>query len=82
MADDICHGCQMSEYSDYEDPDWFRKYIGMQWKEEPLDSAEDMSVEEFIQSPGFYEMNKALRNGGLLQKTEVIGNDAGNVSIK
>ena len=66
MADDVCHGCQMSEYSDYEDPDWFRKYIGMQWKEEPLDSAEDMSVEEFIQSPGFYEMNKALRNGGLL----------------
>jgi len=66
MADDVCHGCQMSEYSDYEDPDWFRKYIGMQWKEEPLDSAKDMSVEEFIQSPGFYEMNKALRNGGLL----------------
>ena len=38
MADDICHGCQMSEYSDYEDPDWFRKYIGMQWKDEPVAS--------------------------------------------
>ena len=67
MADDICHGCQMSEYSDYEDPDWFRKYIGMQWKNErslPEDS--EMDIQDFIQSPGFYEMNKALRNGGLL----------------
>lgn len=26
MADDICHGCRMSEYSDQEDPDWLRKY--------------------------------------------------------
>lgn len=33
MADDICHGCQMSEYSDYDDPDWGRKYIHMKWKE-------------------------------------------------
>lgn len=65
MADDLCHGCQMSEYSDYEDPDWYRKYIGMQWKDEPKNEDLDMSVEEFIQSPGFYEMNKALRNGKL-----------------
>ena len=63
MADDICHGCQMSEYSDYEDPDWYRKYIGMQWKGESRNDDPDMTVEEFIQSPGFYEMNKALRNG-------------------
>ena len=33
MADDLCHGCQMSEYSPYQDPDWERKYIHMQWKE-------------------------------------------------
>lgn len=32
MADDLCHGCQMNENSHYEDPDWTRKYIHMQWK--------------------------------------------------
>lgn len=34
LADDLCHGCQMSEYSHYEDPDWIRKYMYMQWKDE------------------------------------------------
>lgn len=34
MADDLCHGCQMSEYNSYRDPDWIRKYIHMQWKED------------------------------------------------
>ncbi len=34
MADDLCHGCQMNEYSHYEDPDWTRKYIHMKWKDE------------------------------------------------
>lgn len=34
MADDLCHGCQMHEYSNYEDPDWVRKYIDIQWKDE------------------------------------------------
>ena len=34
MADDICHGCQMSEYSAYRDRDWERKYIYMHWHEE------------------------------------------------
>ena len=42
MADDICHGCQMSEYSDYDDPDWGRKYIHMKWKEE--NHTEDKTV--------------------------------------
>ena len=32
MADDLCYGCQMEEYSDYYDPDWARKYIDMRWK--------------------------------------------------
>lgn len=32
MADDICHGCQMSEYSSYNDADWSRKYMWMRWK--------------------------------------------------
>ena len=29
MADDLCHGCQMSEYSSYSDPAWTSKYIRM-----------------------------------------------------
>ena len=32
MADDLCSGCQMSEYSSYRDPDWVRKYCRAQWK--------------------------------------------------
>ena len=44
MADDICHGCQMSEYSDYEEPDWFRKYIGMQWKDETVADVESTEL--------------------------------------
>ena len=39
MADDLCYGCQMSEYSQYEDPDWIRKYIHMRWKDK-------MAIEE------------------------------------
>jgi len=31
VADDLCHGCQMSEYSPCKDPDWVRKYIYAQW---------------------------------------------------
>lgn len=33
IADDLCHGCMMSEYSSYIDPDWERKYIYMQLKQ-------------------------------------------------
>ena len=29
IADDLCHGCQMSEYSHYNDPEWSSKYIHM-----------------------------------------------------
>lgn len=32
MADDICHGCMMSEYSSYYDADWSRKYMDMHWQ--------------------------------------------------
>jgi len=32
MADDLYHGCQMNEYHNYQDSDWIRKYIHMQWK--------------------------------------------------
>lgn len=27
LADDLCHGCQMSEYSSYKDENWLRKYV-------------------------------------------------------
>ena len=29
MADDLCHGCRMSEYSHYRDPEWEAKYMYM-----------------------------------------------------
>ncbi len=29
IADDVCHGCLMSEYGDYEDPEWISKYMHM-----------------------------------------------------
>ena len=29
IADDLCYGCLMSEYSGYDDPEWFSKYIDM-----------------------------------------------------
>lgn len=37
MADDLCHGCQMSEYGHYDDPIWTQKYIYMQWRGERLE---------------------------------------------
>lgn len=64
MADDLCRGCQISEFSHYEDPDWERKYLHMQWRDEPGPmNYDEMTLGEFIQSPGFYEMNKMLRDG-------------------
>ena len=29
MAEDLCHGCQMSEFGSYRDAEWERKYISM-----------------------------------------------------
>ena len=49
MADDLCHDCQMNEYSNYDDPDWIRKYMNMTWRDE------DMKAEpktEFIMVKG------------------------------
>lgn len=48
MADDLCHGCQMSEDSSYEDPDWIRKYIHMQWKDEAREASGKMSAPEWM----------------------------------
>lgn len=36
MADDLCHGCQMSEHSSYKDTDWIRKYRKMRWKDHSM----------------------------------------------
>lgn len=55
MADDLCHGCQMNEYSHYEDPDWTRKYIDMQWKfhnHEKDESLEVVSKTAFVMIRG------------------------------
>ena len=35
VADDLCHGCQMSEYSHYQDPAWIAKYMHMHRYHEP-----------------------------------------------
>lgn len=32
IADDLCYGCPMSEYSSYSDPQWTRKYIHASWR--------------------------------------------------
>ncbi len=39
ISDDLCHGCQMDDFSHYEDQDWARKYIYMQWKNEENNDA-------------------------------------------
>ncbi len=49
MADDLCYGCQISEYSHYEDPDWIRKYIDMRWKD---DMDREAPKTEFIAAKG------------------------------
>lgn len=46
MADDICHGCQMSEYSSYYDEKWALKYINMRWK------TKESHEERFVSSIG------------------------------
>lgn len=33
VADDLCRGCRMSEYSPYRDPAWESKYVYAQWKQ-------------------------------------------------
>ena len=36
MADDLCHGCQMDEFSHYYDPAWVSKYMNMHRYYEPV----------------------------------------------
>lgn len=48
MADDICHGCQINEYSENSDPDWERKYIYMRWKDAPAPESEETILEAVL----------------------------------
>lgn len=64
MADDICHGCQMSEYSSYHDAPWALKYMDMHWKV-PAPRNEDMSAADIINSSALDSINRILRNGGM-----------------
>ncbi len=63
MADDLCYGCLMSEYSSYHDKDWVRKYMDMHWKEYP-NISEPQTVLDIINSSKLDEINRFLRNNG------------------
>lgn len=58
MAGDLCHGCQMSEYSHYKDSDWIRKYINMQWKDEVIGS---LDTTEFVLVQGDITRNHGVQ---------------------
>ena len=58
MADDLCHGCQMNEYSHYEDSDWTRKYMYMRWKDEQL---EPVSKTAFVMVKGDITKNHEVQ---------------------
>lgn len=64
MAEDLCYGCHMDEYSDYYDEDWARKYMNIHWKIAIVQ--EPQSVSDIINSASLYTINKLLRNGGNL----------------
>lgn len=64
MADDICHGCQMSEYGSYHDAPWALKYMDMHWKV-PVPRNEDMSAADIINSSALDSINRILLNGGM-----------------
>ncbi len=49
IADDLCHGCQMNEYSHYDDPEWRAKYMYMhrpEWKPPIPDEAAGEACEK------------------------------------
>ena len=64
MAEDLCYGCHMDEYSDYYDEYWARKYMNIHWKKANAQKAE--SISDIINSDELYKINKILRNGGNL----------------
>lgn len=64
MADDICHGCQMREYSTYYDAPWALKYMDMHWKS-PAPRSGKMSLADIVNSSALDTINRMLRNGEL-----------------
>ena len=48
IADDICRGCPIDEYSENNDPDWERKYIYMKWKDEAAPETESTIFEAIL----------------------------------
>ena len=68
MADDLCHGCHMEEYSNYYDPDWSRKYMSMHWKDGAAsdNQGDEKRAEEIVRGPELDRINRLLRNGGVL----------------
>ncbi len=65
MSEDLCHGCHMSEYSNYDDPDWSSKYMHMHWKTSTLNENEVLSIADIVNSSRLDSINKILRNGGI-----------------
>jgi len=63
MADDLCYGCQMSEYGEYRDEDWVRKYMDMYWKEYP-NTCNSEDIIDIINSSKLDEINRFLRSKG------------------
>ena len=63
MAEDLCYGCHISEYGDYYDEAWERKYICMHWKENTPSMPQTLA--ELLRSGGLDEINRVLRNGGM-----------------
>jgi len=65
IADDLCHHCQMDEYSHYVDPDWVSKYMYMHHpasqREDKLEVGSDAA--SIYNSPVFDMLNRSLRDG-------------------
>lgn len=64
MADDICHGCQMSEYSVYHDDPWALKYMDMHWKE-PTPRKENMPADNSTHTSARDFLNRMRPDGGM-----------------
>lgn len=41
IADDMCYGCQMSEFSTDKDPVWLRKYVYCKWKDSEIEKQKE-----------------------------------------
>ncbi len=64
IADDICHGCQMDEYSSYCDVAWQTKYMYMR-RYIPAPEDEEPAVKDLHRGNAIDSLNWFLRNGGM-----------------